>query len=518
MADRRLPFTVQDAEGVPRQGEVLIVRTWRPDLEPSPGAAFTIVLAQQPLTPNSPPPGASNVIVCAPASPVRLPAAVAEAAVAYGAPDAPAAPPLRLSRGTLDAFAGGTLLAAYPLSVTMQEAFGGPEARLDSLAQELLAAARRTEQYWHALDTILSWPRPRARLSQPERLRARLRDALDRAAPIPRGAPGGDAIVRLRELAAGAAPEGLAPSPAALAEDVAFIRCLRDRQQAAEQLAAMRAYLDGAQSGHQMRALLVDHAATREQLSFVTLLSEPHRLDGMRAAFETFRSDFARAYVDHHERYWRAFARLRTALDETALTAQALARLNTLRALGQPVGQAALDAYERLTRRRSACSAQDLASTLRDRSICPDCNITMEDGIPTEEVEDVLRRLQAALARQQARLASEAVRRILARGDERLEQFLQIVQASDLTGLAQVLDDDLLVFLQELLSQPVAPTPEALDLFEELARAYPTVSEEQVDAVIDTLRRLLTEQLASQRAADPSRAAAFRLAAEPPPS
>ena len=78
------------------------------------------------------------------------------------------------------------------------------------------------------------------------------------------------------------------------------------------------------------------------------------------------------------------------------------------------------------------------------------------------------------------------------------------------------LDDELLAFLGELLAQPVSPTPEALDLFEHLARAYPIVSEEQVEAVIETLRQLLTEQLASQRASDPSRPAAFHLASVPP--
>lgn len=521
MADRRLPFTAQDDEGVPRQGEVLIVRAWRPDLELSPSAAFTIVLAEQPLAPGSPLPGAPNVIVCAPASPVRLPSAVA------GAGDAAAAPPLRLSRRALNAYADGTLLASHPLSITAREVFseGVPCPRLDSLAQDILAASRRAERYWQAMDGILSWPHPPARLVRPERLRARLRDALQRAPPIQRGAPGApgrgpvwaDAIGRLSEIAAGAAPETVTPFPAALADDVAFVRCLTERSEAVSDLATMRAYLEGANPGPRLRALLVDHAATREQLSFVTLLSEPHRLDGMRAAFETFRGDYVRAYVGHHDRHWQAFARLRTALDEAALAAQALARLNTLRALGRPVGRAELAAYERLTHRQSVCSRRDLESTLRERPTCPDCNVTMEDSVPSEEAQEVLRRLQAALARQQARLASEAVRRILARGGERLEQFLQIVQASDLAGLAQVLDDDLLAFLRELLSEPVSPTPEALDLFEELARAYPTVSEEQVDAVIRTLRQLLTQQLASQRAADPSRAAAFRLASVPPP-
>ena len=105
----------------------------------------------------------------------------------------------------------------------------------------------------------------------------------------------------------------------------------------------------------------------------------------------------------------------------------------------------------------------------------------------------------------------------MARGGRRLEQFLQIVQASDLTGLAHVLDGDLLEFLRELLSEPVAPTAEALDLFEELARSHPVVSEDQIDAVSQTLRTLLTEQLAAQQEHDPTASATFRLASIPPP-
>jgi len=76
----------------------------------------------------------------------------------------------------------------------------------------------------------------------------------------------------------------------------------------------------------------------------------------------------------------------------------------------------------------------------------------------------------------------------------------------------------LLAFLQELLSEPAAPTPEALDVFEALVRAYPVVSEEQIDALLDMLRQLLLEQLAAHRTAEPAEAPAFRLASLPPPS
>ncbi len=521
MPERRLPFTVKDDAGASHSGELLIVRTWHPDLELNTSAAFTIVLVEQPLQKASPPPTTGTVVVCAPATPVRLPAAVAEATVAYGTGDASPVPSLRLPRSSLAAYAEGALLAALPLSTSAQEVFGAEtrQPRLAPLIHHVLAAARLADACWRSIDQMLSTPRPPARVARPQRLRDRLSAALAELPAATSDATGEAAIARLGEIANGAAPEAVVASPATLADNVAHLRCLTVQPQPAAELASMLAYLEAAKPGPQQRRLLVDQATTREQLSFVTLLSEPHRLDGMHATFEIFRNDYLAAYTEHHRQYWQAWARLRAVLDEAAPIAQTLARLNTLSALGQPLGRTALAAYRRLTREPRSCSPQDLEATLRERPGCQGCQVTLEIGVPSEETEEVLHRLQAALSRQQARLANQAVRRILARGGERIEQFLQIVQASDLTGLAQVLDDELLAFLSELLAQPVSPAPAALDLLQELIRAHPTVSEKQVEAVTQTLRQLLIEQLASQQAADPSQEAAIRLAATlSPPS
>jgi hypothetical protein len=119
----------------------------------------------------------------------------------------------------------------------------------------------------------------------------------------------------------------------------------------------------------------------------------------------------------------------------------------------------------------------------------------MRDTIAAKEARTVVRALEAALARQQSRLAGEAVRRILARGGERLDQFLHIVHAADLSALAGMLDDDLLEFLRRLLDEPAAPTQEALLLLERLAHEHPTIAADDIDAVTATLRRLLAEQL-----------------------
>ena len=508
MAERRLPFTVRDDDGVGRRGEIVIVRAWRPDLDLNPDAAFTIVLAQQPLdgAATLPP----DVAVCAPASAVRLPALAAEPAATYDGASAT----LRLPAAALAAYRAGAVLAAGPLRVTPAQVFGedGGRARLDALARELLSLARRGDRSWQDLAAVLFWPDHPPTLRRHDKVRARLEEVLQQAARTTASGPASEALDRLSRVQR----DGARAAGPRAAVDAALARCLIEHSEAAEGLITMRAYLDGIDAAPE-GPLTIDLAFTHEQLSFVTLLQQPHQLDGLRATFELFRTRYASAYARRHDAYWRDSARLLDELDAARPAVVALARLNALRALGGPVGEAALVAYAQLAGGRRGCDVDELPGRLRDRPRCPDCDLALDAVLPKDDSNRALRGIQAALHRQQSRLASEAVRRILARGGERIEQFLQIVQASDLAGLAQVLDDDLVCFLQELLAEPVAPTADALDLLEQIARAYPVVSDEQIDEVVRALRGLLQEHLAAQRDGDPARAATVRLASEPSP-
>lgn len=493
MAERRLPFAVKDDEGVQRRGELVIVPAWRDDIRPSPNAAFTIVLALQPLT-NGARVDVPALALCVPASSTRIATTAGEGRVAYKTNGGGDAPPLRLPRSALDAYAGGALLAARPLTITASEVFA--DGRLDDLARALLHEARAGDRYWQSLDAALSWPEAPPRLSRPSAIRTRLRQLLKPASSDAAFAAG--AIERLRAIAGGGAPQESATSPGALAEDAALLRCLPAQAGAAADLARMRAYADDATPASHQHDLVVDHASTRERLSFVTLLSEPHSLAGMRAAFESFRSEYGAAYARHHEAHRRAITKLRVALDDARPVSLALARLNTLTGLGRPLGRRALKEYERLADGAAPCARTDLDAALREGSRCPGCRMAMDAEPPHEQAEEMLRRLHRALERQQARLASEAIRRILARGGERIEQLLQIAQAADQAGLIRVLDDDLLAFLQDLLAQPVSITPDAMHLMDSLARAHPIVHSGDVDAVVETARTLLRERLGSK--------------------
>jgi hypothetical protein len=254
-----------------------------------------------------------------------------------------------------------------------------------------------------------------------------------------------------------------------------------------------------------MPELETDRRMGLETASFATLFHAPHRLDDMRATFEVFRKRYRAAYVAHHRRYWRSAAALRKELFGAAVTARALERLNTLRELGGPVGEESLRRYRALTSQTEGCAiGEGLEGLLAGRTACPSCQITLVDEPPDEEIRQALQGLTSALARQQARLSSEAVRQILAAGKgERLERFLQVVQASDLTGLANVLDDELLAFLRELLASNLPAT--SLPVLERLRRAFPEAGQEDVEAATGEFRRLLLEALAARGRADPNR-------------
>ncbi len=456
MAERRLYFTTQDDAGAECRGVILITSAWNGNAEADPHAAFTIVLTQQPAEAEIEAPADGGTVVCMPARPVRLPTTVSEPRATYGAADAGQDVPLRIPRSAMGAFADGSLVSACPLSVKPKDVFvdGGP--RLDALARELIRAGRREARCWAAMDEVLSRGEPKTGSKAAAETLSRLGALLE---GLPSGA-GEAAATRLQQILAGTSPLQLGVEPGALAEDVARLCCFRKRPTDAERLASMRAYLDAADPTGADSVLADDYPYTREQLSFVALLDQPHLLDGMRATFDAFRARYVQAYAAHHAAYWDTSAGLRRTLDQAQPAAAALARLNGLAALGTPIGVAELETYDSLSSSTWQCEQRDLEAALANDPLCPTCSLSLTGQPLSEQVAEVIRDIKRDLGGQQARLSGEAVRRILARGGEPIGQFLEIVQASDLTGLALVLDDELLAFIRDLLAEPITTPAE----------------------------------------------------------
>jgi hypothetical protein len=374
-------------------------------------------------------------------------------------------------------------------------------------------AADRTRQYRDALYESLAGAEPAASDASPLILLGRL---AERGRPLASEAPAASLIATLGEVAgasdidaAVALAETRFESPAAFREAISFGRCLaRDAGQTLR-LSRERTYLEGGFVPALLPDLLTDREAVLDAATFTALWREPARLEWMLNVIAIWRREYAAAYAAQHGRHQAAIAALAEGMDALLPRVAAVERLNGLDRLGAPLAVAALAHFHELER-LFPCSldARELAEALADSPLCPLCSFRLGDRAPTAEARRVAAAIERALAGQQGRLARRVVSRLLDRPaastEERLRRFIEVVQASDLAGLALILDDSLVEFLRSLLEAPAA----GAGVVDRLARAYPDVTEANLDAVIAEFRRLLEAEL--QRAAGPVHLASER--------
>jgi hypothetical protein len=239
----------------------------------------------------------------------------------------------------------------------------------------------------------------------------------------------------------------------ALAENVYLVRGLLVNPEAALQLMGSRARIAAIRVPDSLPDLRLDLAVASEQLSYAALVAEPGRISAILAAVDHFGRQYRKAYVRHHEMYWQTMSGIQGHLLEAQSRAAALARLNTLTELGPAVGEMALESIDSLAQESAGCAlSSDLAEALVEAPVCPSCGIQLDQQPPLEQAEQALARLDRAIERQLSRLSSVAVRELLERSsDPRIERFLRIVQAAQLSSLAEVLDDALTNYLRRFL-------------------------------------------------------------------
>jgi len=525
LVKQRYRVAVVDAQGREQCGQAIVTQDWHPQLGQPAEDDFCIIILSEPLS-GALGPIATGVAVCAPGEAVSGGLRLRETATAYKvrerqAPDSEET--LTLSARAMTALASGRLLANPPLEVNPADIFAPGETapRLGLLAQALLAQ-RAAQPYLHALAVALAAPADAAPDAGLADLLPALGQALaaarekvpcfpDLLADMPRMASALESLASLSEATTTATYAETAcrlySSPSDLAEDVHLCRALVENPDEARKAARMRCFLIEAVVPESEPELAIDRTLALEELSFAALVAEPQRWVAMRAAFERFRQRYQGAYLKHHQRYYEGLLTVQAQLLDLVSHAQALRRLNTLRELGPPLGEEALAEYEQLPQRIGACLlSTSLEQELGEAPRCPACGISMNDEPPWEDVQRMRRRLERALNQQLQRLSSKAVSQILAAsGEARVEQFIQLVQASQARSLADVLDDELLGFLRRLLVE--ARVKSLLSpVFAKLQEPIPDLSEEAVEDIAEEVARVIRDAFSTSQQALPERA------------
>ena len=319
------------------------------------------------------------------------------------------------------------------------------------------------------------------------------------------------ALEHLSELACAAATEQflasaerIYPNKRTLMEEIYMLRAFQESPLKASELLSIQRFLQHAVLPADETELSMDRTVVLEQLAFATLAIEPQRYPSAKALADSFRRKYVSSYRDHHTRYWAEMARLHTRLREVQPHTDALQRMNTLSELGPPAGVEALTAYEELVAVTAGCPLiSGVEEMLETDAVCPDCGFSLEQTAPTQRVDEVLSHIDRACHRQMARLSSSAVQQVLRNSnDARVDQFLKVVQASQLSSLSDILDHDLIGYLRRFLVEGRIETA-LRPIFDQLQEGVTPKVDEAKTAMTEVSQVLQRAFQAAQRALPP---------------
>ncbi|MCH8225631.1 MAG: hypothetical protein IIC97_07170, partial [Chloroflexi bacterium] len=166
-----------------------------------------------------------------------------------------------------------------------------------------------------------------------------------------------------------------------------------------------------------------------------------------------FKADFAGAYRIHHEDLQQALPAFQRDRELARRKLAAVELLNSLPELGEPAGAGLHDSLSQLEEAPPSCTVSKAKLDLETVPWCSSCRLSLETSLPSSALARLLPPIDGALDAKNGQLSNMLVERILhGQADGRLDDFLKIVQASDLSALATTLNQEMLDFIRRLLA------------------------------------------------------------------
>jgi len=295
-------------------------------------------------------------------------------------------------------------------------------------------------------------------------------------------------------------------SPDTLKDAMQTYGRLKELSGSAGQIGEVHHYLNQVSLKDSDRELKAQRMAILTQIDLASLAAQPHLWNGIWANFEDFKRRYRNEYQKFHRDTNDALAKIQQSLVDVPGHLHALNLLNGITELGPAVGEELAKRYAELCQGLEPCPVSEyLRVTVDTAPECTECHREMTYKAPVHDVENFIRDLNQALLEQQRRLASETIRRVLERGQgDALGQFLQVIQAANLTALVNVLDADIVKIIRNLLRQEQIVTIES-PAVDSLLRKYGSLEEKDIPQVVDEFRGLLQKAFDEARKKNPGK-------------
>jgi hypothetical protein len=219
-----------------------------------------------------------------------------------------------------------------------------------------------------------------------------------------------------------------------------------------DDIRSAREYLGSAAVPLAMAELSLQSQALQEATSSGPLLGSRRGWDGLAPEITRFKSQYAAAYRAHHQDVHRSLPAYLRELEAARRKMDAHSLLNALPELGEPTGDGLFEDLGGIDPGPSPCRTDSAALDLNAVPGCPSCQLSLDWSIPDGELARLVSTIDGVLEDKNRRLSNLLVERVLeGNNDQRLGDFITIVQASDLSALSNTLNEDLLAFIRQLL-------------------------------------------------------------------
>lgn len=237
--------------------------------------------------------------------------------------------------------------------------------------------------------------------------------------------------------------------------DLATLRELAELAGSSEEISsALRFIRDARVSPVSHPELSVDRQGLLASLSLSGLAESRRRnLDVLMREVAGFKLRYLEAYRAHHESLSNQLPVYSRDLELAQLKLKALELLNTVVELGEPVGAGLADSMYHLGEGPSPCMVDQGDIQLDSSPWCGSCSLTLDYNLPTDGLARLIAATDMDLGAKNRQLSALLVEQILqGKQDERLDDLLKIVQASDLSALSNTMTAELVGFIQGIVS------------------------------------------------------------------
>ena len=213
-------------------------------------------------------------------------------------------------------------------------------------------------------------------------------------------------------------------------------------------------YLDQVEFGRVDHALAVERQMLRARFELESLVQNPSHWLSLRDEFERWRLDYRRAYLEDHADKQEHNRNVEAKIDKASRRVRQIELLERVDVVRSEMSADIAQLWNETIQLFAVCESDGSAIRLVDAPVCPDCHGRLGQPVNHTDITDMVSEIDRLFVGYRDRLASVVSNLVMkSANSDKLESLFRLNSAGDLSDLANVLDDKVISFLNELLGE-----------------------------------------------------------------